>query len=110
MNAIAEQRCYNHAEREAVARCPECRRFFCRECVVEHETRVLCTPCLGRIASGQTAARRRLRLIWRSAQFLFGFLLLWTFFYVLGQSLLELPAAFHETTMWAVGPMEREEQ
>ena len=43
---LAHQRCFNHATREAVARCPECHHFFCRECITEHDDRVLCTGCL----------------------------------------------------------------
>ena len=32
MNDLLYQRCFNHVLREAVARCPECLRYFCREC------------------------------------------------------------------------------
>jgi hypothetical protein len=42
MQDITQQRCLNHMLREAVARCPECSRFFCRECITEHEDKVLC--------------------------------------------------------------------
>src|SRR5580658_7631208 len=33
---LLDQRCFNHDLREAVAQCPSCKRFFCRECVTEH--------------------------------------------------------------------------
>ena len=46
MTALAHQRCFNHALREAAARCPGCGNFFCRECVTEHDDRVLCAACL----------------------------------------------------------------
>ena len=36
--------------REAVARCPECTQFFCRECITEHDDRVLCSACLKKLA------------------------------------------------------------
>ena len=57
MIAGFEQRCWNHEGREAVCRCLECGRSFCRECVSEHEARLLCAACLARVA--QTAGRRR---------------------------------------------------
>ena len=36
MSNLIHQRCSNHPGREAAVRCPECGRFFCRECVTEH--------------------------------------------------------------------------
>jgi hypothetical protein len=56
-----QQRCWNHELREAVCRCPECGRSFCRECVTEHEARLLCAACLGKLArtSRQPSAARR---------------------------------------------------
>ena len=32
--------------REAVARCPQCHRTFCRECICDHEGKALCSDCL----------------------------------------------------------------
>jgi uncharacterized paraquat-inducible protein A len=46
MSETWRTRCHNHPQREAAARCPECGRFFCRECVTEHEGRVICSACL----------------------------------------------------------------
>jgi hypothetical protein len=46
MTAVAHQRCLHHHEREAVARCPECGHYFCRECITEHDERVICASCL----------------------------------------------------------------
>lgn len=43
---LQRQRCFNHAEREATARCPVCKRDFCRECITEHNHRMLCRSCL----------------------------------------------------------------
>lgn len=42
---LLHKRCFNHAEREATARCPVCTRDFCRECVTEHDHRMLCRSC-----------------------------------------------------------------
>jgi len=41
-----QQRCWNHEAREAACRCPACGRAYCRECVSEHEGRLLCAVCL----------------------------------------------------------------
>jgi hypothetical protein len=92
---VAQERCFNHASREAVARCPECGRTFCRECVSEHDDRVICAFCLKR--PGQKAARPyRLVGLVRLAQVLMGVLLLWSSFYLLGRALLTIPSSFHE--------------
>jgi hypothetical protein len=50
MSALVHQRCFNHATREAVARCPQCSQFFCRECITEHDDRVICAACLKKLA------------------------------------------------------------
>ena len=100
---ISQQRCFNHGIREAAARCPDCERYFCRECVTEHEGRVLCAQCLRRVLP--RAVPRFLMLIGpvRIFQFICGSLLVWMFFYYLGLLLLELPTAFHEGTLWKDG-------
>src|SRR6266576_2922250 len=46
MPPTLHQHCWNHEAREAVCRCPGCARPFCRECVTEHEARLLCAQCL----------------------------------------------------------------
>ncbi len=97
---ITHQRCFNHEFREAVARCPECARFFCRECITEHEDRVLCASCLSKLLSSSTAGAFRFTGLIQTLQFLSGGMLLWVFFYYLGQALLSLPATFHEGTLW----------
>ncbi len=104
MMMLAHQRCFNHAEREAAARCPECRRFFCRECVTEHEGRVLCASCLTQESGAQTNRRRGLRTILRATQFAVGFLVLWFAFYLLGRGLLAIPTEFHDGTLWQASP------
>jgi hypothetical protein len=94
----AGQRCSNHAGREAAARCPECRSFFCRECVTEHEGRVLCASCIRKLTAARAAPNRS--LLRRLAGVLplgLGLLTAWLFFYLLGRSLLlrqpEAPAS-----------------
>ena len=102
MTNLAQQRCFNHGEREAVARCPECARFFCRECVTEHDDRVVCTACLGRLARVPLLRRRGFAGLFRLGQCLLGLFLAWFFFYMVGTGLLSLPTAFHEATLWQV--------
>ena len=100
MRELSLQRCRNHAHREAVALCPECAAYYCRECVAEHEGRVLCASCLEKLLSRAAATRRGFSGVITAGRFLLGFLLLWTIFYYLGHALLSLPASFHEGTVW----------
>lgn len=97
---IAHQRCYNHASREAAARCPECERFFCRECVSEHDDRVLCARCLKKLSKRQLMKTYHLGGMLKAFQTLVGILILWMCFYLLGQLLLTIPSSFHEGTLW----------
>lgn len=101
-HSLAEQRCFNHAQREAVARCPECRNFFCRECVTEYEDRVLCATCLARAAEKSERRARRWAHLAQAAQCAGAVLLLWCIFYFLGLGLLAVPTSFHENTVWKV--------
>jgi len=102
MQNLAQQRCFNHAVREAVARCPECGQYFCRECITEHDDRVVCALCLKKLTrppfTRGTAFVRLLRL----AQCACGILIAWFFFFLVGEGLLKLPASFHEGTLWQV--------
>lgn len=92
---IEEERCFNHASREAVARCPECGRTFCRECISEHDDRVICASCLKRLSTKGVRRYPLAWLIWLSS-ILVGVLLLWSSFYLLGKALLTIPSSFHE--------------
>jgi len=92
--SIAQERCFNHAFREAVARCPECGRSFCRECISEHDDRVICAFCLKRLSKKAVRRYRMVGLV-RLVQILMGVLLLWSSFYLLGKVLLTIPSSFH---------------
>jgi hypothetical protein len=92
---IARERCSNHVSREAVARCPECGRTFCRECISEHDGRVICAFCLKRLSTKAVRRYRLTRLV-SLIQILMGVLLLWSSFYLLGKALLTIPSSFHE--------------
>jgi len=106
MAALLHQRCLNHSQREAVARCPECRQFFCRECITEHDERVICAACLRKLAQSSTAGRRGFAGFRLAVQCLAGLALAWFFFYLVGESLLALPSSFHEGTLWQNGWMD----
>jgi hypothetical protein len=100
MPNLIHQRCANHAHREAVARCPECGRYFCRECITEHEDRVLCKRCLAKELEPSRFKRMRAEWVLGAAYGLLGMSLAWVVFFYLGRVLLLLPDAFHEGTLW----------
>ena len=97
---IAQERCSNHASREAVARCPECGRYFCRECIGEHEDRVDLRLCLKRLSAQACPTTPSGRLI-RLAQVFAGVLLLWSSFYLLGKAATHIPSSFHAMAIQA---------
>jgi len=86
MAALA-QRCWNHEAREAVCRCPECGRSYCRECVTEHQARLLCAACLQKIERSAQSRRDRRRLF-PAALALAGILFAWLLFYGAGEALI----------------------
>ncbi|MCG8633014.1 MAG: hypothetical protein MI863_04255 [Desulfobacterales bacterium] len=102
MQDLARQRCFNHSSREAVAICLDCNNPFCRECVTEHEDRVICAGCLSGLKADKPAKKRTalLRPLIRTALFFSALLFLWLIFFYLGRFLLEMPASFHEGTLW----------
>ena len=99
---LPAQRCFNHATREAVVRCPECSRYFCRECVTEHDDRMICTACLKRIARVPLVRRPAFLRAVRLSQCAAGFVIAWFFFFAAGRLLLKIPAAYHEGSIWKV--------
>lgn len=106
MSTIAAKRCFNHAQREAVARCTVCGNFFCRECITEHGGRMICARCLlpGEAPRGKG---RLLSGVLRTFQVLAGVLVLWLTFFLMGQALLSLPSSFHEGTLWGSAEAKR---
>jgi hypothetical protein len=102
MQSLTHQRCFNHSQREAAARCVGCRQFFCLECVTEHDDRVLCAVCLQKLAKPPLTQHRAFVGTLRFAQCLASVMLLWFVFYLAGCWLLSMPAAFHEGTLWKV--------
>lgn len=103
MNDILHQRCFNHMFREAVARCPGCGRFFCRECITEHEDKVLCASCLGQKSNTIKEKLHRFQWVFRLGHFFLGMMIAYVIFFYLAQILLSLPTSFHEGTLWQTG-------
>lgn len=91
--ALSRQRCWTHPRREAVSRCPSCAKFYCRECVTEHDGRLLCVQCLaaGTRPLAGPAGTRWGRL---AALALLGLLVSIVVFYTSGYVLQQLPPAW----------------
>ncbi|MGA2555342.1 MAG: rhomboid family protein [Verrucomicrobiota bacterium] len=100
MLPLAQQHCLNHPAREAAAQCPQCRKFFCRECITEHDDRVICAVCLRKLSQSAGASRHPLRALGRAALGAGGLLTAVLFFYWAGQILLSIPAPYHDGTLW----------
>ena len=100
MKVSIAQRCVHHPAREAVARCPECARFFCRECVSEHDDRVLCARCLASMLRPGRARRSHFAQILRGTFAVLGIATAWWFFDLMGRGLILLPSSVHEGKVW----------
>jgi hypothetical protein len=91
---LSQLRCYLHASREAVCRCPQCRHYFCRECVTEHEQRFVCSACLKAIllaeAPKEAGQRDFFKRLAQPVLLLISLLAAWIFFYGVGQALLAI--------------------
>ncbi|MBI2423086.1 MAG: rhomboid family protein [Candidatus Hydrogenedentes bacterium] len=96
MAALPHKHCENHPHREAVARCPSCGSDYCRECISEHEGRLLCAACLRARFTEVSGAKRSWGGLRRGAEAIFGLVLLWAVFYTAGRSLVATPTASHE--------------
>jgi hypothetical protein len=90
------QRCLIHADREAVARCPACANFFCRECVTEHEGKFLCSNCLQRKSAPIASANRRAGWLKAAIGMIIGLTVAWFFFYLIGRLLVLIPPNLHD--------------
>jgi hypothetical protein len=89
MPSLALERCFHHETREAVCRCPECRRFFCRECVVPFDGRLLCATCIARANEPPLISEKRSS---SSGQMLLGvaaLVFIWIAYYCLGWMILQ---------------------
>jgi hypothetical protein len=83
-----QQRCWNHEAREAASRCPACGRSYCRECVSEHEGRLLCAACLSGVTGGRGAGAGRVGKLAAAAMIAAAILLAWLTYWVAGESVM----------------------
>lgn len=100
---LARQRCLLHPLREAAARCPSCRQFFCRECVTEHDGRLMCASCLRKLTTGRRdkkTARNLAAAGLAAARLMAALALLWFAFYLVGLFLVRAPSSFHNGSIW----------
>ena len=101
MTHLHQRLCLNHTTREAVARCPECGHFYCRECIAEHDDRVICAACLRKILRPlETKRRPFFAPLARVTALGLSLMIGWLAFYTAGKILLSIPAKFHDGTLW----------
>lgn len=98
--AILHRDCQNHRGREAAAFCADCRKPFCRECVIEHEDQVLCALCVSSRAPDKPAKKFSVLQAFIPLASLISFFLLWLLFYGLAYLLILIPATFHDGLFW----------
>jgi uncharacterized paraquat-inducible protein A len=98
--ALRERRCSNHPQREASARCPECKNYFCRECITEHDDRVLCASCLAKLSGKKDEALSRWMWAPRLALALLAIAAIYIAILLCGNMLLSIPSQFHATGGW----------
>ena len=98
MNLALHQRCWNHETREAVCLCPACGRSFCRECVTEHEARLVCAACLRAIARTRPVRTRGTGRLGRLGLMLGGILLSWIILFGAGEALMTFSARMEQTS------------
>lgn len=87
-----------------MARCRSCGQSFCRECVVEHERRLVCAACLrAEMEGGQarSGGGRRHRVPWAAVlQWAAALTALWALFYAAAAALGRIPAEIHDGLIW----------
>ncbi len=110
MAVLLTHRCLHHPVREAVARCPECAQFFCRECITEHDDRVICSSCLKKLTTRTETKRRSWAPLARVSVACASLLVAWLFFFLIGRLLLNIPTSFHEGTVWERDWLSEEEE
>lgn len=109
--SIASTTCLVHEERAAAARCPSCRRFFCSECITEHDGKLTCAICLNAESEEVVAAvpkteSGRLSKVFAWVrpfpifQLLIAITLMFALYLLLSRVILSIPNDFHEGTIW----------
>ncbi len=82
-----------------MARCRSCGLACCRECVVEHEFRLVCADCLRREA--ERAGGRGGRVAWAAfGQWVVAAGVVWVIFYAVAAGWRRVPEVFHDGVIW----------
>jgi hypothetical protein len=89
------QRCLIHADREAIARCPACASYFCRECITEHEGKFLCSTCLQCKTAPIESSHQSAGWFKTAVVLVVGLSVAWFFFYLIGRLLILIPPNLH---------------
>ena len=104
MASLGAQFCFNHPVREAVGRCPECGRTYCRECITDHDGRILCAACIQKLSNAREEKRGRLLRLLKvgvvPVRLAVGLFVAWMFFYSIGRMLVAIPSEFHSGAVW----------
>ncbi len=82
---MKDQQCMNHPSRGAAARCPDCENYYCRECVTEHEGRVICAGCMKQMVGRGGETSSRWTTLVEAAKVVAGLVAGWLFFYMVAQ-------------------------
>jgi hypothetical protein len=91
MSSLSSLRCFNHGTREAVARCPECERFYCRECISDYDGIAICASCLGAKATPEEKVPRNFDVLFDVSRIVIGLMFCWLLLYVTGTLLQMFP-------------------
>ena len=98
--SIQHQRCFNHANREPVAKCPHCNRFYCRECITEHNRKLVCSKCLEEITSKDEKKSNTMVALCEFLIMLIGFSGVMFILAILGWFLMQIPNDIHTGAKW----------
>jgi hypothetical protein len=94
---LKNRRCFNHAEREASARCPECQNDFCRECITEHAGRMLCVNCLKKLSKKKKSEKKMLTPFFYAILFITSLLFIFLCFVWFGRTISDREVSDHST-------------
>lgn len=102
--SLKAKRCFNHSVREAVAKCLDCGNFFCRECITEHNTKLVCCNCLGKTTQEAKAGNTLLSTLTMVGLSVLGLIVLWMFFLFIATRLLNVESDSFEQSLHKHAP------
>ncbi|MDF1755709.1 MAG: rhomboid family protein [Verrucomicrobiales bacterium] len=102
---LSRTTCRIHFDRPASARCPGCQRFYCVECITEHDGKMTCASCLAKtreavLTPGRKSGGARWFQPMPLIHALLGLIVVWALFYLVAQTLTGIPDKFHDGTIW----------